>query len=227
MTPTSSATTGASYDTAWARTPVARAVRSAFTSVVMRPAVRVLGTPAVAGTGNLSGLAGPCIIAPNHLSHADTPVVVAALPAAIRRRLAVAAAADNFFTSGPVSAMSALLVGAIPMERNKVARRSLEVAAGLLDTGWNVLLYPEGTRSIDGDLQEFRGGAAWLALRCGVPIVPVHVTGTNQLLPRGARRPHRAACTVTFGPPLVAEPDERARQLTSRLHQAVASLAAT
>lgn len=193
-------------------------------TAVVRPTVAVLGSPSVTIDPAFDGLDGPVIFAPNHLSHADTPVVLAALPSEVRKRVAVAAAADNFFTNPVTSSLSALLMGAIPMERTKVARRSLDTAADLLGSGWHVLLYPEGTRSPDGSVQEFKGGAAYLALRCGVPVVPVHVTGTNLVLPKGSRLPRRARCTVTIGAPVVPHDGERARGLTARIHDAVASL---
>ena len=66
-------------------------------------------------------------------------------------------------------------MGAIPIERARVGRRSADYAAGLIDDGWSLLIYPEGGRSPDGWGQTFRGGAAYLALRCGVPVVPVHL----------------------------------------------------
>jgi 1-acyl-sn-glycerol-3-phosphate acyltransferase len=212
------------YDTSWARTRAASMVRASFASLVIKPAMALLGSPVVHLDPSLADLRGPAIFAPNHLSHADTGLVLAALPSSLRRHTVVAAAADNFFTGPVVSALSALFIGAIPMERTKVARRSLEAAADLLDSGWSVLLYPEGTRSTDGNLQDFKGGAAYLALRCDVPIVPVYLTGTDQLLPRGARRPRRHNCTITVGAPITAHDGERARQLTSRVQAAVAEL---
>ena len=118
-----------------------------------------------------------------------------------------------------------LVVGASPIERQKVARRSADLAAELIEDGWSVLIFPEGGRSPDGWGQPFRGGAAYLALRCGVPVVPVHVEGTGRLLPKGAKFPRRASTTVTFGPPLVAPDGEDARRFAKRIEAAVAALA--
>ena len=79
--------------------------------------------------------------------------------------------------------LSALVIGAIPIERTKVTRRSADQAAELIDDGWSILIFPEGGRSPDGWGQPFRGGAAYLALRCGVPVMkprrcPFSMSGT-------------------------------------------------
>ena len=79
-------------------------------------------------------------------------------------------------------------MGAIPIERARVGRRSADMAAGLIDDGWSLLIYPrEGGRSPDGWGQTFRGGAAYLSLRCNVPVVPIHVGGTGAILRKGSQ----------------------------------------
>ncbi len=111
------------------------------------------------------------------------------------------------------------------MDRLKLNRRSSDFCAGLLDEGWSLLIFPEGGRSPDGWGQEFRGGAAYLALRTGRPLVPVHLGGTGQLWPRGQRLPKTGKATVTFGSALVPEEGESARRLGVRLESAVGLLA--
>ena len=105
----------------------------------------------------------------------------------------MAAAADYFFRTRVTSAASALALGAIPIERSKVSRRSADQAAELIDDGWSMLIFPEGGRSPDGWGQPFRGGAAYLSSRCDVPVVPVHLEGTGKILRKGAKRPTPAA----------------------------------
>jgi 1-acyl-sn-glycerol-3-phosphate acyltransferase len=106
-----------------------------------------------------------------------------------------------------------------------VGRRSAELAKSLIDEGWSLLIYPEGGRSKDGWGQPFRGGAAFLAKRCGVPVVPVHIEGTGKILPKGGGLPKRSRTTVTFGRPIVPGPDEDSRDLAARIEAAVAALA--
>src|SRR5690606_42079657 len=106
------------------------------------------------------------------------PVVPARPPGPCRPRVFVGAAADYFFRSRLTSAASALVSGAIPIERSRATRRSADQAARLIERGWSMLIFPEGGRSPDGCGQPFRGGAAYLSSRCGVPVVPMHIEGT-------------------------------------------------
>ena len=190
--PARQARSGADYDTAWARRYPARLARAALVEAVGRPAVAALARPEVNGLDRLDPLveAGdPVIFAANHHSHVDTPVMLTSIPEPWRHRLFVGAAADYFFRTAVTSALSALAIGAIPIERSRVSRRSADRAAALIDGGWSMLIFPEGGRSPDGWGQPFRGGAAYLALRCGVPVVPVHIDGTGRILRKGRSCP--------------------------------------
>ena len=88
-----------------------------------------------------------------------------------------------------------------------------------------MLIFPEGGRSPDGWGQPFRGGAAYLSLRCGVPVVPVHLQGTGRILRKGAKLPTPSSTTVTFGDPLRPEEGEDSRRFAARIEDAVAALA--
>ncbi len=145
--------------------------------------------PSSAARSSLADLAGPVIFAANHASHADTPLLLSCLPLRFRHRTVVAAAADYFFDRRWKAAAWSFLLAAIPIERNRVNRRSAELAADLVADGWNLVIFPEGGRSPDGWAQTFRGGAAYLALRTGAPVVPVHLEGTRRLLPKGGTVP--------------------------------------
>jgi 1-acyl-sn-glycerol-3-phosphate acyltransferase len=216
---------GADYDTAWARTPVARAARAALVEAVMRPLVYALGSPSLAGEDRLAALEGPVVFVANHHSHVDTPLLLTSIPDRWRHKLVVGAAADYFVGTRTTSALWAFTIGAIPIERNKVGRKSADLARSLIDQGWSLLIFPEGGRSPDGWGQPFRGGAAYIAMRGGVPVVPIHVAGTGRILRKGTSRPSRAATTVTFGPPLRPTEKEDARRFAARIERAVAVLA--
>lgn len=223
---------GVDYDTAWTRTPAARLVRAAITDNVTRPLTRLVAPPTVLGEEHLAPLDGPVIFAANHTSHLDTAVVVSALPLRFRHRTVVAAAADYFFDRTWKAATWSLLLGTIPMERTKVNRRSADLAAELLDEGWNLVIFPEGGRSPDGWAQEFRGGAAYLAKRCGVPVVPIHLRGVRPVFPKGGAKLRPGKVEIRFGAPLRplasdqnAGRDEDARRFAARIEAAVAALA--
>jgi 1-acyl-sn-glycerol-3-phosphate acyltransferase len=193
---------------------------------VLRPSVAALGAPERSGIDRLHGLAdGPVIFAGNHHSHLDTPVVLTSIPEPWRHRIFVGAAADYFFRTRLTSAASALAIAALPIERSKVTRRSADQAAELLQDGWSMLIFPEGGRSPDGWGQPFRGGAAYLSSRCGVPVVPLHIEGTARILRKGAKMPTPANVRVTFGDPLRPQEGENATRFAERIERAVATLA--
>lgn len=224
---------GVDYDTAWARTPAARLGRELLFDNLARPLVRVLAAPVVAGEDRLGALRGPAIFAANHASHLDTTIVLSALPERFRHRCVVAAAADYFFDRRWKAALWAFALGTIPIERSRVNRQGADLAASLLEDGWSVVIFPEGGRTPDGWSQEFRGGAAYLAKRCGVPVVPVHLRGVRPVLAKGSSRLRPGRVEVRFGEALrPLEPaegttarQEDARRFAARIEQAVAVLA--
>jgi 1-acyl-sn-glycerol-3-phosphate acyltransferase len=120
----------------------------------------------------------------NHASHADTAVLLAALPA--NAQPVFGAAADYWFDVPVRRLIATSLIGVLPVRRSGDGTyAALLAAAGpALKAGRTVVIYPEGTRSTDGSVAEFRSGALRLARDCGVPIVPVAVLGTADVLPK-------------------------------------------
>jgi len=191
-----------------------------------RPLARAVADPLVRGEEGLVGLEAPVLFAANHVSHVDAPLLLACLPLRFRHHTVVAAAADYFFDRRWKADTFSFLLGAIPIERTKVNRRSADLAAELLDEGWNLIIFPEGGRSQDGWAQHFHPGAAYLSSRTGRPVVPVHLDGTRHILPKGRAALRRTRTTVTFGTPLWPEADLDTRAFASRIEAAVATLAA-
>lgn len=165
-------------------------LRETVQRVLWNSAIRVWCSPfAVEG----APAAAPAVYVANHASHADTAAVRAAMRGAARRRLAVAAADDYFFSTPRRAAAFTVAVGAFPFPRH--GDTGLRRADELLATGWSVLLYPQGTRNPGS---EYRPGVLRLAA-VGWPIIPVGIAGTDVVLPKGARRPWRASTAVAFG----------------------------
>jgi 1-acyl-sn-glycerol-3-phosphate acyltransferase len=130
---------------------------------------------------------GGCIVVANHSSHADTAVLLAALPS--KAKPLFGAAADYWFDVPVRRFIATSLAGVLPVRRSGGGSYDALLAAvrPALKAGRTVVIYPEGTRSTDGSIGEFRSGAIRLARECGVPIVPVAVTGTGDVLPKGGR----------------------------------------
>jgi len=217
--------TAREFSTGWARTPAARAVRAVLQTGALAPVVRAEVTPQISGLDRLRLLGdSAAVVVMNHASHLDTAVLLTALPARLRRRTAVAAAADYFFDAWWRAAGTALLFGTVPIERR--GGTPSRTPGRLLDDGWLVVVFPEGTRSPDGWVGRFRLGAAALALEHGVPVLPVAVRGSGTAMPRGRSWPvpGRPRVHLTFGAPLHARDGETAPELTTRVSAEVERL---
>ena len=174
--------------------------RAFLQSFLIFPLLRLVAPFKVKGRDNLKGLQGPMLFVTNHQSHIDTPIVLAALPASWRRRTAVAAAADFWFTGGRIKRLVASSVfSAFPFSRTGAIRPTLEHCCWLLDRGWSVLVYPEGTRSDTGHMGSFRSGAGLMAVELDVPVIPMHITGTYGILPKNQAIPRRGRVDVRIG----------------------------
>jgi 1-acyl-sn-glycerol-3-phosphate acyltransferase len=232
---------GVDFETAWARRYPARLFRAVYTDFVAGPLSKAVAPSTIVGAERLDRMDGPLIFAANHNSHADTSVLIAAIPSKFRHRLVVAAASDYFFDSTIKATTMALILGAIPIERAKVSRRSAQTAIDLANDGWSVVIYPEGGRSADGWMGEFKSGAAFVAQRSGATVIPVFIEGTSRVLPKnpiesevapggsgsesqGVSRLRRHPVSILFGRPLVASADEDVRAFSSRIEEAVIEL---
>ncbi|MEO6572135.1 MAG: lysophospholipid acyltransferase family protein [Ilumatobacteraceae bacterium] len=220
---------GADYDTAWARTPLARAVRGVLTEGPLRLIVRGIANPDVVGLDRLDELTRrddppPVIFAPNHHSHVDTAIMIRSIPMCWRTRVVVAAAADYFFDSQWKAAVSALTLNAIPIDREVTGRKSSDMFRDLVADGHSLLIYPEGGRSPDGWGQDFKGGAAYLSGRTGAPVVPVFIDGTGPIYGKGMKRPKPGRTKVVFGAPLRLAEGENTRRFNARIEAAVTRL---
>jgi 1-acyl-sn-glycerol-3-phosphate acyltransferase len=164
----------------------------------------------------------------NHSSHVDTPTILRALPAAWRRRTAVAAAADYFYRVPWVAHAVSLAFNTVPVQRKGegVVPDAASHLARLLEDGWSLLVFAEGTRSRDGSVGRLRSGAAVLAAEHGLAIVPVHVAGTHAVMPpgrkwmrraRGAFSGPRLPVTISIGPAVHAREGEHRTEVMERV----------
>jgi len=213
------------FPTSWARTAAAKAVREGILRFGFRPLVWNETEPAVEGVDNLESVRPPVIFVANHASHVDTPLFLCSLPKTWRERTAVAAAADYFFDVWWRAATTALVFNTFPIERSGGKRATL-TARRLLEEGWNLLVFPEGTRSKDGWVGRWRHGAARLATEHGVPLIPVAIRGTYAAMPRGRSWPRkgRMPVSVRFGRALWPGDGEDFGSVSRRVQQELARL---
>jgi 1-acyl-sn-glycerol-3-phosphate acyltransferase len=160
---------------------------------IVRTLFRLLTRTEIRGAENVPAN-GPYIVLTNHMSAIDPPLILAAIPGSITV-FAAHTHRHEFFIGRLMNAM-----GAIWVRRGEIDREALNAAIEVLKEGGVIGLAPEGTRSRTGALIEGKIGAAYLATRAGVPLVPVVLTGTEIGLP-AVFRLNRPRITVTIGPP--------------------------
>ena len=154
------------------------------------------------GVENFERLPGrSAIIIANHTSHFDTAIALGVLPGPVYNRTAVVAAADRFYTQRLKSAWYSLRYNAFPITRGG-GRAALSYSEWLLENGWSLLIFPEGTRSKTGDLLPFHPGPAILALGQRVPVLPIYMEGASNILPPKTRHSRPAAVKVRIGEPI-------------------------
>jgi 1-acyl-sn-glycerol-3-phosphate acyltransferase len=217
--------TGSDFDTAWARRYPTRLARALVLDFVGKPAIGALASPRIEGDDRIVTVDGPVIFAANHASHVDTPLLLTALPDRFRHHTAVGAGADYFFDKRWKGYLWAFAINAVPIERLRASVRTVRLTSSLLDGGWSLIIFPEGGRSPHGWAQEHRSGAAYLSLRTGAPVVPVHLEGTRRVMRKGTGRLTPSTTTVTFGHAMRAGDGEDAHSFASRIERAVAELA--
>jgi 1-acyl-sn-glycerol-3-phosphate acyltransferase len=149
---------------------------------------------------------GPVLLCGNHTSHLDAPAVLAAMPRELALRTSTAAAKDVFGDVPWRDLLSRVITNALPIERGAGFSRGLRELEQVLYERRPLILFPEGRRSTDGRLLEFKPGAAMLALRTGTAIVPIHIAGADGSLPRGGYFPRPHDVHVRFGTPIDPRP---------------------
>ena len=164
---------------------------------------------------------GACLFVANHTSSADAPAVVGAIP----RRVAILLKESLF--KWPIAGQAFTLAGFIPVNRGEreSAIASVEKATASLRRGQSFLIYPEGTRSPDGRLQDFKKGAVVMAIKAGVPIVPVACSGAHRVMRKRSLKIYPGEILVEFLEPIDPSGysfDER-DALNDRVHDAMAA----
>ena len=213
-------------DAPWSRTVPARVAREVIVCGALGVCMDAYTRRTIVGHENLAPLAGPVLFVANHASHMDTPALLRALPARWRRRTAVAAAADYFYADPKLAATVSLAFGTIPLARKGGGLEATRHIDALFADRWSLVMFAEGTRSRDGNVGQLRSGAAVLAARHALPIVPIHVGGTHAAMPTGRswmkRRPGRGIGSrhdieIRFGAPIRSREGETPAEVMERV----------
>lgn len=173
---------------------------------------------------------GSFVVVANHSSHLDVFTLLMAFPMTKLHRVFPAAAQDYFFVSLPRVAVAAGVVNALPFDRQVGIKHSLGLCTGLLSNPGNVLvLFPEGTRSLDGVMHAFKPGIGLLLAGTPYPVVPCYIEGAHAAWAKGKWIPRPRRIRLFIGTPRryseLKPGKQSALQITSELEEAVASLA--
>ncbi|HLL76026.1 MAG TPA: AMP-binding protein [Pyrinomonadaceae bacterium] len=214
-------------------------LRAAFIYAVALPLVWWMARPRTRGREHLRNLRGPALFVCNHVTRADQALALWALAGRHRRRLTIAMEGEllrdwrhappgtHWFKRLRELGQYALVVAlfnVFPLPKRSGFRRSFAFAGESVDRGYSVLVFPEGRRSPDGRLQPFMAGAGVLALKLGVPVVPVHLGGLGRLKREDRYFAEPGEVTITVGEPIVFPRDEDAARVAAELERRVAAL---
>ena len=218
-----------------------RAARIAFLELILRPLVSLLGAPKVIRETKTEP-AGPVLIIANHVIAYDGALVLYALPARMRRRVAIAMSGEMLRDlrrgqnqKGVLQAIFApagywlvtAFFNVFPLPRLKGFQKSFEHAGEAMDRGYSVMVFPEGARSADGTMHPFRSGIGLLSQQSRVPVVPVALIGlgTTRETSSHQRRWFRTGrVEIRVGEAIVLNEELEPAQRTARLEEAVRSL---
>jgi 1-acyl-sn-glycerol-3-phosphate acyltransferase len=194
---------------------------------------------AITGKENLPS--PPFILCSNHCSHMDTPVLMLSTGLSFSR-FGMVAAKDYFFDNKKRNQLLNLFMNLIPINRictKSSIKDDVGFCKNFIDSGCNLIIYPEGTRSLSGEIQSFKSGVALIASELNLPIVPVHIKGTFQAMPKGRNFPRPSKISASIGKPLsintlynasitqIQKPSAIYRQLAALLEQHIRQLGET
>ncbi len=203
------------------------------------PATLLLGYPRIRGRENLRGVCGPVLIISNHITAIDVGFLLAALPARLRHRLAVAMEAELLWAMRYPPAnfgflrrcyerlryiLAVALFNVFPLPQQSGFRESFKFAGESVDRGYSVVVFPEGARTRDGKIAPFQAGIGLLAKGLSLPVVPVRIDGLFELKQAKKWATLPGVVQVAIGAPVRFGPDADPAQITQELQRLVVAL---
>jgi long-chain acyl-CoA synthetase len=223
----------------WPQRFPATLIRVIMLYLLILPLTRLIGWVSVRGKENLRGVRGPAMFICNHITMVDPVLAISALQGRFKRRLAIAMIGEllrDWRHPAPETGLLARLFWPIPywmalcffnafsLPQESGFRRSFTFAGRLVDRGFNLLIFPEGQRTRDGQMNPFMGGTGLLAAGLNVQIVPMKITGLFELKQRRRFFALPGEITITFGKPLSYEPGEDPARITKDLEKRMMTL---
>jgi 1-acyl-sn-glycerol-3-phosphate acyltransferase len=197
-----------------------------FFFLCVKPFVHIVLGISVKNAQNLPQK-GPAILIANHNSHIDTLVLMCLFSTSQLLKVHPVAAADYFFNTKFRAFVSKMLIGAIAVKRVRAKNTTEDVLAEAkqsLKNGHILIIYPEGTRSLDGEIRGFQSGAAHLAkFNPDVPVVPIYINGPDKIMPKSDFLPVPFICDVYIGTPMYLGVDTK-QEFTDKIYQEVLQL---
>jgi len=214
-------------------------IRDAAYYLLVCPAALILGWPRVRGYQKLRNLTGPALFVCNHVTTIDLGILLPALPARVRRHLAVAMGGERLrsMRQPPLErsffwriyqqiqyALVTALMNVFPLPQHAGFRESFAFMGELVDRGWSVLIFPEGATTRDGKLQPFRTGIGLLASQLNIPVVPLWIDGLFELRQAGKKTARLGQVQITIGAPIRFDRDATPEKITQTLEDRVRTL---
>jgi long-chain acyl-CoA synthetase len=225
------------YNRTWA----ARVVRRFSLATTLLPLTRVFAHTKLSGLENLDGVRGPVIFAANHQSYMDTAVVLASLPWRWRYRIAPVMWKEYFdahfcpqrhstrerWINSAIYWLVTLLFNAFPIPQTETGvRESIRYMGELAEEGWSILIFPEGERTLTGEVGRFLPGVGLIASRLQLTVVPIRLRGLDRVWHRTAKWPRPGPVEVTIGAP-VSLKGESYPALARKLEDVIRTLPST
>lgn len=222
----------------WAQRFPVTWIRFVVFYLVILPLTRLMSRTTVFGAEQLD-VRAPVLFIANHIAMVDAALILLALPARFQRKLAIAMegevlrgwrypqAGAGWFVRMILLAQYVLVVSlfnVFPLPQKSGFRRSFAFAGETMDRGYSVLVFPEGSRTRDGEMQPFMEGIGLLAKNLDVPVVPAKIDGLYEMKRQGKHFARRGRITVTIGEQMSFSRDDEPSSITKQLEQRVASL---
>jgi long-chain acyl-CoA synthetase len=203
------------------------------------PATLIMAHPQVVGRENLRGVDGPLLISCNHITYIDVGFALWALPARLRRKVAVGMWGEllwemwrppqdwSWFMRLSYKVGYYLVVAlfdVFPLPQQSGVRESFAYAGESVDRGYSVLVYPEGQRTLDGQPTPFRSGLGMLAARLNVPVLPIRIDGLWDMKGKGHKIARPGQLRVVIGKPLRFSPDTPPEEITNQVEHVTWSM---